>query len=56
MIAAAITTNSPGADWMATMWSYKLLKPTGGVEADNWYMVTNADALPALDIRTAPLE
>jgi glucan 1,3-beta-glucosidase len=42
--------------WMATMWSYKLLKPAGGVEADNWYMVTNAAALPALDIRTAPLD
>ena len=35
--------------WMATMWSYKLLKPQGGVGHDNWYMVTNADPLPAID-------
>jgi hypothetical protein len=42
--------------WMATMWSYKLLKPTAGVESDNWYMVTNADALPAIDVRTSSLE
>jgi endoglucanase len=42
--------------WMATMWSYKLLKPAGGVEGDNWYLVTNADALPAIDVRTSSLE
>ncbi len=42
--------------WMGTMWSYKLLKPTAGVESDNWYMVTNADPLPAIDVRSSSLE
>jgi hypothetical protein len=42
--------------WMATMWSYKLLKRDGGVQADNWYMVTNADALPAIDLRNDSFE
>jgi glucan 1,3-beta-glucosidase len=28
--------------WMATMWSYKLLKLEAGVQADDWYLVTNA--------------
>jgi glucan 1,3-beta-glucosidase len=37
--------------WMATMWSYKLLKTAGGVQPDNWYLVTNAQPLPAIDVR-----
>lgn len=41
--------------WMATMWSYKLLKPTAGVESDNWYLVTNAQTLPKIDFRTSSL-
>jgi glucan 1,3-beta-glucosidase len=36
--------------WMATMWSYKLLKQSPRVEADNWYMVTNAAPLNAVDV------
>jgi hypothetical protein len=41
--------------WMSTMWSYKLLKPTAGVEPDNWYLVTNAQPLPKIDFRTSSL-
>ena len=41
--------------WMATMWSYKLLKPAGGVQADNWYLVTNAEPLPKIDVRKSSL-
>ncbi len=42
--------------WMATAWSYKLLKPEGGVAGDNWYFVTNADSLPKLDLERDSLE
>jgi endoglucanase len=42
--------------WAATMWSYKLLTPHGGVDPDVWYLVTNADALPKLDINTSSLQ
>ena len=41
--------------WLATAWSYKLLKPAGGVEPSNWYFVTNADPLATLDLKTASL-
>lgn len=41
--------------WMATMWSYKLLKPAAGVQSDNWYLVTNREALPELDLRKSSL-
>lgn len=39
--------------WMATMWSYKLLKRDAGVQPDNWYLVTNQQALPDIDVRTS---
>jgi endoglucanase len=42
--------------WMCTMWSYKILKPEAGVQRDNWYMATNAEALPAIDPKTSSLE
>jgi hypothetical protein len=42
--------------WTATMWSFKLLRPDGGVKPDQWYMVTNAGPLPKLDIQTASYE
>lgn len=42
--------------WMATMWSYKLLKPAAGVQPDNWYLVTNKDALPELDLKKSSLK
>lgn len=42
-----------GMGWAATMWSYKLLQHQGGLGQDNWYMVTNRDALPELDFETA---
>src|SRR5262249_10904618 len=41
--------------WIATMWSYKILKPDAGVARDNWYMVTNAEKLPAIDPRKSSL-
>ncbi len=41
--------------WAATMWSYKLLNRRGGVGSDNWYMVTNEDPLPPLNLKTMSL-
>jgi hypothetical protein len=41
--------------WMATMWSHKLLKPAAGVQPDNWYLVTNKQPLPVIDVRTSSL-
>lgn len=41
--------------WMATMWSHKLLKPAAGVGPDNWYLVTNDQPLPVIDVRTSSL-
>ena len=32
------------------------LKTTAGVQEDDWYMATNADALPAIDPKTSSLE
>src|SRR5206468_9662241 len=37
--------------WMATMWSYKILKQRGGVTPDNWYLVTNARPIPKLNLK-----
>lgn len=39
--------------WAATIWSYKILHPEGGIITDNWYMVTNAQPLPRPDFETA---
>lgn len=39
--------------WTSTMWSYKLLKPEAGSAASAWYMVTNGEALPKVDVATA---
>lgn len=36
--------------WACTMWSYKILSPRGGARPDAWYLVTNANPLPALDL------
>lgn len=41
--------------WMATMWSYKLLKATGGVEHDNWYMATNAQPMAKINFNAASM-
>ncbi len=41
--------------WMATAWSFKLLKPEGGVAGDNWYFVTNADPVTTLDLQNDSL-
>ena len=38
--------------WASTMWSYKLLKNDAGAGPSAWYMVTNAAALPTLDVAT----
>ncbi len=42
--------------WAATIWSYKILHPEGGVIDDNWYMVSNAEPLNKPVFATAPLE
>jgi endoglucanase len=42
--------------WWATMWAYKLVNSRGGLGRDNWYLVTNQDSAPRLDLRTAPYE
>lgn len=42
--------------WTATMWSYKLLRPDGGVKPDQWYIVTNAKPLAKLDLQSASYE
>ncbi|CAN5711520.1 hypothetical protein BH11ARM2_BH11ARM2_19010 [soil metagenome] len=39
--------------WMATMWSYKAMGGQGGIGGGNWGLVTNAELLPTLDVRTA---
>jgi endoglucanase len=39
--------------WMATMWSYKLVKHEGGYHPDNWYLVTNRGELAIPELRTA---
>jgi endoglucanase len=35
--------------WAATLWSYKLIKPAGGVQPDHWYMVTNGTPINLAD-------
>ena len=42
--------------WPATMWSYKLIKTDGGTGPDAWYMATNADPLPTLDLQESSYE
>lgn len=42
--------------WWATMWSYKLVKKTGGGVEHPWYMVTNGKDMPAVSVRTSSLE
>ncbi|MCC6578860.1 MAG: cellulase family glycosylhydrolase [Phycisphaeraceae bacterium] len=37
--------------WMATMWSYKLVKAQPGVQPDAWYMATNSEPWTAPDLR-----
>ena len=39
--------------WPATMWSYKVFKPNGGVEKSNWGMVTNKEKLIKVNIESA---
>jgi hypothetical protein len=39
--------------WSHTMWSYKAISQNGGVEPDNWYVVTNAAPFPELNLQTA---
>ncbi|RYG35078.1 hypothetical protein EON81_13765 [bacterium] len=39
--------------WMATMWSYKVMGGNGGIGGGNWGLVTNAEPLAKLDVRTA---
>ena len=39
--------------WTSTMWSYKLVKPEAGAGPSAWYMATNGDPLPKLDVTKA---
>ena len=39
--------------WPATMWSYKVLDATGGVGDGTWGMVTNANDISYVDLKTA---
>jgi hypothetical protein len=43
-------------NWPATMWSYKVLDATGGVSEGTWGMVTNANDLVDIDLKTASYE
>src|SRR5262249_23752382 len=39
-------------NWIGTMWSYKLLNTRGhGNDRDVWYVVTNRDPFPKLDLQ-----
>jgi len=38
--------------WASTLWSYKILQPDGGMKPDSWGMVTNAEPMPKLDLKT----
>jgi len=42
--------------WAGTMWSYKLISTKGGIGPDAWCMVTNAGALPSLDLNNSSYE
>ena len=42
--------------WAGTMWAYKLISAGGGVGDDSWSMVTNAVALPQLDLNNSSYE
>jgi glucan 1,3-beta-glucosidase len=42
--------------WAGTIWSYKLFKPTGGATTNTWYCVSNAQALPKLDLNSSTYE
>ena len=43
-------------NWPATMWSYKVLDANGGVGEGTWGMVTNANDLIDVDMKTASFE
>ena len=42
--------------WWATMWSYKLVKKSGGMVPNPWFMVTNAKNLPSVSLRKSSYE
>ena len=39
--------------WAATLWTWKELRPEGGLHANMWMLVTNRDPLPRLDFQTS---
>lgn len=41
------------AGWASFMWSYKLLKSSGGVQSENWYLATNASSFSLVNFNTA---
>jgi len=42
--------------WAATMWSYKLVQKSGGMDVDTWCMVKNKEDRPSVSIRSSSLE
>jgi endoglucanase len=42
--------------WAGTIWSYKLLKPAAGATSNTWYCVSNAAALPKLDLNASSFD
>ena len=42
--------------WLATMWSARMINPRGGVQPDNWYLITNAQPFALPDLETAAYE
>ena len=42
--------------WWATMWSYKLVRKTGGMSEHSWCMVNNAKDMPSVSIRNSSYE
>lgn len=39
--------------WAATMWSYKMITPEGGIPSENWPLITNSSKLDPPDPRSA---
>jgi regulation of enolase protein 1 (concanavalin A-like superfamily) len=42
--------------WAATMWTYKMITPEGGIPPENWPLWTNANPVVPPDLSTATLE
>ncbi len=45
-----------GYNWLATMWSLRIVRPEGGVGENNWYLATNAEPFALPDFKTASFD